>query len=78
MLLFEKLLENTSAGNTYIRLGKIGSLGPWRRVMVHRRKPSLCQNDPHIVGSFWHSKGLLRYTMILLQGPKDPVLPNLM
>ena len=30
-----------------------------------------------IIGSFWHSEGLLRCTMTLLQGPKDPVLPNL-
>ena len=30
----------------HISLGKTGSLGPWRRVIVHRRKPSLCQNDP--------------------------------
>ena len=60
-----------------IRLGKPDLWGPWRRVMVHRRKPSLCQNDPHIGGSFWHSEGLLRCTMTLLQGPKDPVLPNL-
>ena len=28
-------------------------------------------------GSFWHREGLLRCTMTLLQGPKDPVLPNL-
>ena len=45
--------------------------------MVHLRKPLLCQNDPHIGGSFWHSEGLPRCTMTLLQGPKDPVLPNL-
>ena len=44
---------------------------------LHCRKPSLCQNDPHIGESFWHSEGLLRCTMTLLQGPKDPVLPNL-
>jgi len=31
----------------------------------------------YIVGSFWHSEGLLCCTMTLLQGPKDPVLPNL-
>ena len=60
------------------RLGKTGSLRPWRRVMqVHRRKPSLCQNDPHIGGSFWLSEDLLQCTMTLLQGPKDLVLPNL-
>ena len=29
------------------RVGKTGSLRPWRRVMLHRRKHSLCQNDPH-------------------------------
>ena len=46
--------------------------------MVHRRKPSLSQNNPHIGGSIWHSEGLLRCAMTLLQGPKDPVLPNLM
>ena len=46
--------------------------------MVHHRKPSQCQNDPHIGGSFWHSEGFLLCTMTLLQGAKDPVLPNLM
>ena len=45
--------------------------------MVHRRNPSLCQNDPHIGGSFWLSEDLLQCTMTLLQGPKDLVLPNL-
>ena len=51
---------------TFIMLGNAGSLGPWRRVMVHLRKPLLCQNDPHIGGSFWHSEGFLRCTMTLL------------
>ena len=30
---------------TYIRLGKTGSLGPRRRVILHHSKPSLYQND---------------------------------
>ena len=41
-------VPSESAVNTYIRLGKTGSLGPWRRVTVYRRKPSLYQIDPHI------------------------------
>ena len=52
------------------RLGKTGSLGPWRGVMVYRSKPSLCQNDPPMSGSFWHSEGFLQCTMTLLQGQK--------
>ena len=28
-------------------------------------------------GSFWQKDSLLQYTMTLLQGPKDPVLPAL-
>ena len=28
-------------------------------------------------GSFWQKDKLLQYTMTLLQGPKDPVLPTL-
>ena len=27
---------------------------------------------------FWQKDSLLKYTMTLLQGPKDPVLPTLM
>ena len=26
--------------------------------------------------SFWQKESLLKYTMTLLQGPKDPVLPT--
>ena len=28
--------------------------------------------------SFWQKDSLLKYTMTLFQGPKDPVLPTLM
>ena len=28
--------------------------------------------------SFWQKESLLQYTITLLQGPKDPVLPTLM
>ena len=73
------LVENGPMTITYIRLGKTRSLGPCKRVMVHRRKPSLCHNDAYIGGSFWHSESFLRCTMTLLQGPKDPwfAQPNL-
>ena len=27
--------------------------------------------------SFWQKESLLQYTMTMLQGPKDPVLPTL-
>ena len=27
--------------------------------------------------SFWQKESLLKYTMTLLQGPKDPILPSL-
>ena len=58
-------------------LGKTGSLGPWSRVIVHCSKLSFCQNDSPIGGSFWQKDSLLQYTMTLLQGPKDPILPTL-
>ena len=60
--------------NMFIRLGNTGSLRP----LVHLRKPSICQNDPHIaLGDHF---GIVKAwcTMTFLQGPKDPVLPNLM
>ena len=50
-----------------IRVGKTGSLGPW-----------ISQNDLPKKKSFWQKDSLLQYTMTLLQGPKDPVLPTLM
>ena len=61
--------------STLHRLGKTGSLGPWRRVIgsLHYAKMILIFGD-----HFLHSEGLLQCTMTLLQGPKDPVLPNLM
>ena len=38
--------------------------------MVHRRKPSLCQNDHHIGGSFWH--GILRLDTMHHESPPRP------
>jgi hypothetical protein len=35
-------------------------------------------NDPPMEESFWQKESMLQYTMTLLQGPKDPVLPTLM
>ena len=61
-----------------IRVGKTGSLEPWSRVIVYCSKLSFCQNDPPMGESFWQKESLLQYTMTLLQGPKDPVLPILM
>ena len=71
----------------YIRVGKIGSLRPWSRVIFRhvasegRNKLSGChfaKMIPQCMGeSFWQKKKLLQYTMTLLQGPKDPDLPNL-
>ena len=61
----------------YIRVGKTGSLGPWSKVIVYCSKLSFCQNDPPMGESFWQKESLLQYTMTLLQGPKDPVLPTL-
>ena len=62
---------------TYIRVGKTGSLGPWSRVIVYCSKLSFCQNDDPMGESFWKKESLLQYTMTLLQGPKDRVLPTL-
>ena len=62
----------------YVRVGKTGCLGPWSRVIVYCSKLSFCQNDPPIGESFWQKESLLQYTMTLLQGPKDAVLPTLM
>ena len=65
--------------NMYLqfRVGKRGSLGPWSRVIVYFSKLSFCQNDPPMEESFCQKESLLQYTMTLLQGPKDPVLPTL-
>ena len=60
------------------RVGKIGSLEPWIKVIVYCSKLSSCQNDSSIGGSFWQNDSLLKYIMTLLQGLKDPVLPTLM
>ena len=75
----EDLKENSQQSKSviYIRVGKTGSLGPWRRLIVYCSKLYFCQNDPPMGESFWQKKNLLQYTMTLLQGPKDPVLPTL-
>ena len=79
----KKLSENSpfamnyARQGTYIRVGKTGSLVPWSRVIVYCNKLSFCQNDSPIGGSLWQKDSLLQYTMILPQGPKDPVLPTL-
>ena len=63
----------------YIRVGKTGSFGLWRRVIVYQL--SFRRNDPpppQAMGeSFWQKESLLQYTMTLLQGPRDPVLHTL-
>ena len=46
-------------------------------VIVYCSTLSYCQNDPPMGESFWQKEGLLQYTMTLLQGPKNPVLPTL-
>ena len=69
--------SNRIKGYIYIRVGKRGSLGPWSRVIVYCSKLSFCQNDSPIGGSVWQKDSLLQFTMTLLQGPKDPVLPTL-
>ena len=58
-------------------MGKTGTLGPWSRVIVYCSKLSFCQNDSPIGGSVWQKDSLLQFTMTLLQGPRDPVLPIL-
>ena len=62
-----------------IMVGKTGSLGPWNRVIVYWSKLSFCQNDPPMGESFCQKESLLQYTMTLLLvlGPKDPVLPTI-
>ena len=62
----------------YIRVNKSGSLGSWSRVIVYCSNLSFCQNDSPIGGLFWQKDSLLQYTMTLLQGPKDHVLPTLL
>ena len=61
-----------------IRVGKTGYLGSCARVIVYYSKLFFCQNDPPMRESFWQKKSLLQYTMTLLEGPKDPVLPTLL
>ena len=68
---------NNLCTELYIRVGKTGSLGPWSRVIVYCSKLSFFQNDPLMGESFWQKESLLQYTMTLLQGPKDPVMPTL-
>ena len=65
--------------STFIRVSKSGSLGAWRSHSLLQK----CKNTMYqlflipkpITGSILT---LLQYTMTLLQGPKDPVLPSLM
>ena len=64
------LSKNNYNPGIFIRIGKIGSLGPWSRVIVYCNKLYFCQNDPPIGESFWQKERLLQYTMTLLQGPK--------
>jgi hypothetical protein len=47
--------------------------------IVYCSKLSFRQNDYlcHIGGSLWQKDSLLQYTMTLLTGPKNPVLPTL-
>ena len=47
-------------------------------VSIMKTQLSFCQNDPQMGESFWPKESLLQYTMTLLQGPKDPVLPTLL
>ena len=46
----EDLKENSQQSKSviYIRVGKTGSLGPWRRLIVYCSKLYFCQNDPPI------------------------------
>ena len=75
-----KFYKTTNAGKPVVSNLIIFTLG-WAKpdlrglggeswCQLHSRKPSLCQNDPHSGGSFWHSEGLIRCTMTLLQGPQ--------
>ena len=45
MYVLQDKLRVLTLYNIYSRLGKTESLGPWRKVIVHHSKPSLCQND---------------------------------
>ena len=60
------------------RVVKTGSLGPWSRVIVYCKSVGTCYQlfliPKGMTGSILT---LLQYTMTLLQGPKDPVLPTL-
>ena len=68
------LHRNNSCIN--IRVGKTGSLGPWRRVIVHCSKLFFCQNDWVMGESFWQKDSLLQYTMTLRQGPQRSCFAN--
>ena len=48
MYVLQDKLRVLTLYNIYSRLGKTESLGPWRKVIVHHSKPSLCQNDPQM------------------------------
>ena len=57
------------------RLGKMGSLGPQRRVCCS--KLSFFPNHPPMRVSFWQKEDLLQQAMTLLLGLKDTFLPTL-
>ena len=56
----------------FIRVGKTESLGLWSKVLVYCFKLSYCKNALPMGQSF-----LQKYTMNLLKGPKEPILPIL-
>ena len=73
--------NNDDVSTLQFRVGKTGPFGPWSRVMVYCcNKLSFCQNDPPIaLGDHFGKRTACynTYTMTLLKGSKDPVLPTL-
>ena len=59
------------------RVGKTESLGLWSKDIGYCFKLSFCQNDSPMGQSFLQKESLLQYTMNLLKGPKDHILPTL-
>ena len=59
------------------RVGKTESLGLWSKVIVYCFNLSFCKNNRPMGQSFLQKESLLQYTMNLLKGPKDPILPTL-